>query len=236
MHLLSNLRKELQNKKDPLLSKVHQRFFKTGIGEYGEGDQFLGIKVPELRKIAKLYQDLNFRDLKSLIQSPWHEERLLSLFILIKQYDQANDENQKTTLYNFYIKNIPFVNNWDLVDLSAPNMVGRHLFNQDKSILKKWAKSKNLWERRIAIVSTHCFIRHNLFDHTLKIAKLLLNDSEDLIHKAVGWMLREVGKRNLDVEERFLKQYYKIMPRTMLRYAIERFEENKRQDYLKGRI
>lgn len=236
MDALTTLRKKLKNSSNPEQAVILQGFFKTGTGEYGEGDKFIGLRVPELRKLAKQYQSLNFADLKSLIQSPIHEERLLALLILIKKYNEAKNEKQKDIIYRFYTTHLSSINNWDLVDLSAPYITGHYLFNKDKSILKKWAQSKDLWKRRIAIVSTVYFIRQNHFQDTLEIAEILLNDTQDLIHKAVGWMLREIGKRDLKIEESFLKQYYKTMPRTMLRYAIERFEENKRQAYLKGRI
>jgi 3-methyladenine DNA glycosylase AlkD len=268
MSSLKDLRKALREKSDPTLAAFHQCYFKTGSGEYGEGDQFLGVKVPGIRKLSRSYLALNFQDLQSLLHSPIHEERLIALFILIEQYDRAKDETRRTKIYRFYIDHLQCINHWDLVDQSAPWIVGGYLFDKrychsresgnpekalnvvhsclclydvdgisnEKSVLEKLAKSNDLWKKRIAIIATLYFIKQDRFDETLKIAKLLLHDKHDLIHKAVGWMLREIGKRNLGVEEVFLKKYYKIMPRTMLRYAVERFEESKRQAYLKGTV
>lgn len=212
-----------------------QRFFKTGKGEYGEGDIFVGIKVPVQRKIAKQFRDLSFDDIGHLIKSKIHEERLISLFILVDQYQKA-DENRKEKIYSFYLKNRKYVNNWDLVDLSAPKIVGVHLLNKNKSILIKYAKSSNLWEKRVAMLSTYTFIKNGGFETTLQISDILLNDKHDLIHKAVGWMLREIGKKDIKVLEEYLKDRYEKMPRTMLRYAIEKFPEQKRKKYLKGSI
>lgn len=225
------LKKELKKISSPRQAEVLQGFFKTGKGEYGEGDIFLGIKVPEQRKVADKFQELSLKDLEKLLNGKIHEYRMTSLFILIKQYKKA-DEREKKKIFDFYLKNTKNINNWDLVDLSAPKIVGDYLLNKPKNVLYKLAKSENLWERRIAIVSTWIIIRNNEFDYTLKIAKILLNDKHDLIHKAVGWMLREVGKRDQKIEEEFLKKHYLKMPRVMLRYAIERFEEKKRRFYL----
>jgi len=230
---LSKLQKELKSLSDPKQAKILQSFFKTGKGDYGEGDIFLGIKVPIQRKIIKAYQDLNFLDLQKLLNSKIHEHRLCALFILIAQYKNASQE-KKEKIYKFYLKNAKRINNWDLVDLSAPNIVGDFLLDKDRKVLYKLVKSKNLWERRISILSTYSFIRNNNFKDTLKLAEILLKDEHDLIHKAVGWMLREIGKRDQKVEEKFLKKYYKEMPRIMLRYAIEKFNESKRQSYLKS--
>ena len=213
------------------VAKTMQWFFKTGKGEYGEGDVFVGLKVPTQRKLANEFRELSFNDLKVLLSSPIHEERLISLFILVDKFNKG-DYIEKEKIFTFYIKNRRSVNNWDLVDLSAPKIVGKHLLNRDKSILIKLSDSKKLWERRIAILSTYEFIRNKKYDTTLKIAKILLNDNHDLIHKAVGWMLREIGKKDLMVEENFLKNNYKKMPRTMLRYAIEKFPDAKRKKYL----
>jgi len=232
---LKKLEKELKKEANKKQAKLLQGFFKTGKGEYGEGDVFLGIKVPVQRKIAKLFLNLSLRDLQSLLNSKIHEKRLISLFILIYKYNQA-DELRKKQIFEFYLKNARQVNNWDLVDLSAPNISGDYLLNKDRRILYKLARSKNLWERRISILSTFAFIRDNDFSDSLKISEILLKDRHDLIHKAVGWMLRELGKRNQPILEIFLKKHYKNMPRTMLRYSIERFEETKRQKYLKGEI
>jgi 3-methyladenine DNA glycosylase AlkD len=212
-----------------------QRFFKTGKGEYGEGDIFAGIKVPVSRKIANQFKDLSFTDLQKVIKSKIHEERLISLFILVARYKKA-DEKEKEKIFNFYLRNISYVNNWDLVDLSAEKIIGAYLIDKDKRLLFDLVNSNSIWERRIAIISTFYFIKANQFAATLKISELLLKDKHDLIHKAVGWMLRETGKRDIQAEEIFLQKYYKKMPRTMLRYAIEKFPEEKRLDYLKGHV
>lgn len=232
---LNELRKTIKKSVNPAQAKILSRFFKTGKGEYGEGDKFLGIKVPVTRAIAKQFKDLSLDEIQELIKSPIHEERLIALFILIEQYRKA-DEQKKKIIYGFYLKNTKRINNWDLVDLSAEKIIGTYLFNKDKNILFNLARSKNLWERRIAIMSTYHFIRNEFYDTALEIAVVLLKDEHDLIHKAVGWMLREIGNRNIEVEEKYLKNNYKTMPRTMLRYAIEKFPEKKRQAYLKGKI
>lgn len=230
--MIIDLQKELRLLADPQKAKILARFFKTGKGEYGEGDKLLGIVVPTQRQVAKKYQDLSPKDLQALLNSPIHEKRLVSLLILLMQYKKGSDERKKE-LVDFYLKNTPSINNWDLVDLSCGYILGDYLLNKDRSILYKFAVSKNIWERRIAIITTFWFIRNNQFEDTFKIAKLLLKDSHDLIHKAVGWMLREVGKRDQEKEEEFLKKYYKIMPRTALRYAIEKFNAQKRKFYLR---
>ena len=232
---LKNLRTILKSHANSEQAKVYLRFFKTGKGEYGEGDQFLGIKVPVSRSIAKQFKDLLLTEIQELLNSQVHEERLIGLFILVEQYRKA-DEMKRQTIYEFYLKNAKRVNNWDLVDLSAEKIIGAYLLDKNKQVLFKLAKSKNLWEKRISIMSTFHFIRNGFYDTTLEIADVLLKDEHDLIHKAVGWMLREIGNRNLAEEEKFLKKRYKTMPRTMLRYAIEKFPEQKRQAYLKGKI
>ena len=232
---LKNLREILKKHANPAQTKIHLRFFKTGKGEYGEGDKFLGIKVPVSRQIAKEFKDLSLDDIQDLLNSKIHEERLIALFILTEQY-RKGDEEKKKFIYNFYLKNTKQVNNWDLVDLSAERIIGAYLLDKDKQILFKLAQSKNLWERRIAVISTFNFIRNGIYDATVEISDILLNDDHDLIHKAVGWMLREIGNRNLSAEESYLKKHYKNMPRTMLRYAIEKFPEKKRQAYLKGKV
>lgn len=229
--MLRALKKELSRAANPAKAKTLRRFFKTGRGEYGEGDQFLGITVPELREIAKKYYEFSLSELEQLLYSKLHEVRLIALLILVEQFKRSALGKQKK-IYTFYLKNARRVNNWDLVDVSAHRIVGAHLFVQDKKMLSALARSQNLWERRIAIVSTLFNIQQKEFATTLEIAELLLQDEHNLIHKAVGWMLREVGKRSLVAEEAFLKRYYKKMPRTMLRYAIERFPEKKRRRYL----
>jgi len=224
--------KQLANKEK---AEVLQRFFKTGPGEYGEGDVFLGIKVPDLRKVAKDFQDISTEDVIVLLESAIHEERLLALLVLVRKYVKGN-ETAKKRIYRLYLKKTKFINSWDLVDGSAHHIVGDYLMDKNKAPLYRLAKSEDLWERRIAILATFYFIKHGKYEETLKIARILLTDREDLIHKAVGWMLREIGKRDMIFEEMFLKQHYKEMPRTMLRYAIEKFPEPKRQKYLKGEI
>ena len=212
-------------------AKVSQRFFKTGKGEYGEGDIFIGITVPDTRLVARRFYDLPLVEVQKLLQSAIHEERLCALLMLVDMH-QKGDKKNRNDIYSFYLKNLSHVNNWDLVDLSADKIVGAYLNDKPKNILYRLARSKNVWQRRIAIVATFYFIKNNTFSETLKISKMFLDDPHDLIHKASGWMLREVGKRSLLTEEKFLKKYYKIMPRTMLRYAIERFPEGKRKYYL----
>ena len=234
--MLDNFKKELQGAANPEQAKQLQRFFKTGVGQYGEGDIFLGIKVPVQRSIAKKY-DLSLKEISDLLDSGIHEERLCGLFILLNKYKKSDDKEQKQ-IFNFYLSKAERVNNWDLVDLSAGRIAGDYMFHHKEELKRiyEFAHSKNLWKRRIAIISTSYFIWKENFDDALAISELLLNDSHDLIHKAVGWMLREIGKRDLEREEEFLRAHYKDMPRTMLRYAIERFEEGKRKAYLRGEI
>jgi len=229
---LSKLNKEIKKAANPKQAQNLQKFFKTNKGEYGQGDIFLGIKVPIQRKIAKKYNNLSLVALKKLISSKIHERRLIALFILIDQSKKGDHQLQKK-IFNFYLKNIKYINNWDLVDLSAPNIVGCFLLDKKRNILDKLVKSKNLWQKRIAIISTFTFIKNHQFIDTLKISHMLLLDKHDLIHKAVGWMLREVGKRDQKIEEKFLINNYQKMPRTMLRYAIEKFSQTKRKFYLK---
>jgi len=226
--------KEFEKLANPEKAQQLQRFFKTGKGQYGEGDIFLGIVVPEQRKLANKF-DLKLDEIQKLLSSKIHEHRLTSLFILIKKYKKAikeKNEKLKKEIYDFYIKNAKNINNWDLVDLSAPNIMGNFLLDKDKSILYRLAKSGNLWERRIAVLSTFHFIKVNRFDDALKIAELLLNDEHDLIHKAVGWMLREIGKRDKGVLINFLEEHYKEMPRTMLRYSLEKLSKKEKQKYM----
>ncbi len=209
------------------------RFFKCGKNEYGEGDIFIGVMVPDIRTVAKNNIDLIFTDLKILINSKIHEERLLSLFILVLKYQKSKILTDKKKCIDFYLKNLKGVNNWDLVDLSCYKLLGNWLLDKPRDLLYEFANSDNLWKKRISIVSTYEFIRNGEFDDTIKIAKILLKDNHDLIHKAVGWMLREMGKRDILVLENFLKdENYKKMPRTMLRYAIEKMADDKRRGYL----
>lgn len=216
---------------DPEIAEHSQRFFKTGAGEYGEGDQFLGIRVPNIRKVAREFKNLSLEETEKLLHSDWHEERLCALIILSNRSQKADDRGLKK-IFELYLANTEHVNNWDLVDTSAEDIVGRYLADKDRNLLYNLAQSKSLWERRIAIISTFHFIKNEEFDDTLAISELLLDDDHDLIHKAVGWMLREVGKRDQDTEEKFLDEHKHVMPRTMLRYAIEKFPESKRQQYL----
>ncbi len=227
---------EIRKLADEGIAKHSLRFFKTDKGEYGYGDIFLGVRAPKIRLIAKKHIDISLADMKILIKSKYHEERFLGLIILVNKYSKTKDNETRNQLYNIYVSSFKYINNWDLVDVTCAHVIGKHLMDKDRSILYTWAKSEDLWTKRIAIVSTHCFIRKNELQDTFKIAEILLNDEHDLIHKAVGWMLREAGKRDLEKEEIFLKKYYNIMPRTMLRYAIERFPEPKRQKYLRGTI
>ncbi len=216
-------------------AKALERFFKTGRGEYGEGDRFLGATVPNLRAVAREHWGAPFSALGELIRSRVHEERLVALLMLVFKFSRGDDSDRERA-FSFYLRNTRHVNNWDLVDLSAGKIVGEYLAGRDKSVLYELARSEDLWERRIAIIATSAFIRRGDYSHTLRIADVLLEDDHDLIHKAVGWMLREVGKRDSRVEEDFLRRRYKRMPRTMLRYAIERFPEPRRRKYLMGTV
>lgn len=230
LKMLSQLKQDLNKLEHKEKAKILQRFFKTNKGEYGEGDIFLGIKVPEQRKIANKY-DLNLKQIQELLSSKIHEYRLTALFTLIQKYKKAN-QTEKQEIFNFYLKNTNNINNWDLVDLSAPKILGDYLLNKERTTIYQLAKSNNLWENRISILSTYQFIKNNQFEDTLNISKILLTNKHDLIHKAVGWMLREIGKKDLQILEQFLKQHHKQMPRTMLRYSIEKFSKAKRKVYL----
>ena len=216
-------------------AKNLQWFFKTGPGEYGEGDVFAGLRVPEIRKLAKEYRSLSLSTAVTLLQSPIHEARLLALLIMVQAYKQG-DAVLKGQIFSIYLQNTRFINSWDLVDLSAHHIVGAHLCDTSHDPLYTLAASDLIWERRISIMATFHFIRKGRFATALSIAQKLLQDREDLIHKAVGWMLREIGNRDRAAEESFLRAYYKTMPRTMLRYSIEKFPEDLRQNYLKGKI
>ena len=232
---LITFKQQLKKAGNKKTAETLQWFFKTGKGEYGEGDKFLGIKVPQIREIAKVNKDLTTSEIQKALKSKFHEERLCALLILVERYSKSN-EKTKGEIAKFYLDNTKYINNWDLVDLTAPKILGKHLLTRNRKILFELAVSENLWERRISILSTFWFIREKQFQDSLKIAKMLLNDEHDLIHKAVGWMLREIGKRDLETEEKFLKKHYNKMPRTMLRYAIEKFPEKKRLRYLNGII
>lgn len=232
---LSGLRADLRMRADVKKARLLRGFFKTGPGEYAEGDVFLGVTVPVLRSISKKYKDLPFCDAIKLLKSSIHEERLLSLFLLIEGFRREGPEGKKR-IYRAYLKHTKFINNWDLVDVTAKHIVGEYLSDKDRLPIYRLARSGSLWERRIAVLSTFNFIDRNDFKDALAVATVLINDRHDLMHKAVGWMLREIGKRDIALEEKFLKKYYKKMPRTMLRYAIERFPEDKRRKYLKGAV
>ncbi|NQV08229.1 DNA alkylation repair protein [Candidatus Woesearchaeota archaeon] len=230
--MLENLKKDLAKHGSKKKAKLLQGFFKTGKGEYGEGDIFLGVMVPKTREVAKKYKHLSFSDTKKLLKSKIHEHRQCALLILVHNFENG-DNKEKRKIVDFYLANTKYVNNWDLVDLTAHKILGAYYFDKNRSILYKLAKSKDLWEKRISVVSTFWFIRYNDFKDSLKLAEIHLNDDHDLMHKAVGWMLREIGKKDQKTEEKFLKKYHKTMPRTMLRYSIERFSENKRKFYMK---
>ena len=230
MNLLMQLKTTLQNSISIPPHKASS-FFKTGAGHYAEGDEFIGVTVPNLRKIAKQFMSLTLDDLQNLLESKINEERLLALIILTQQYQNGSDTS-KEPFYQFYVQNIKYVNNWNLVDASAHLIIGAHLWDKDKSSLLELATSEILWERRIGVVSTLYFIRKNDLAWTFKIATLLQGDTHDLIHKAVGWMLREAGKRDQAQLVKFLEQHISSMPRTMLRYAIEKFPEDMRKRYL----
>ncbi len=233
--MLNLLIKDIESHADEKRAKISQSFFKTGKGEYGEGDVFIGLTMPQQRKIAKKYLSLSFPKIQELLKNKIHEHRMIGLIILVEKYKKAS-EDEKANIFNFYLNNSKNINNWDLVDVTAPHVVGDFLFDKDKKVLYDLVHSKNLWEKRIAIVSTSNFIGRDEFEDALAISEILLNDSHDLIHKAVGWMLREVGKRDVDVLRNFLKGNYENLPRTTLRYAIEKFEEGERKKWLRGNI
>lgn len=230
-----NIQKELKRLGNKEYTARLRKYFKTGKGEYGEGDKFLGIRVPVLRKLAEKYRKISIGEASELLKLQFHEERLFSLLVLVEIFKRADNKDKKR-IYTVYLSNTEFINNWDLVDASAGHIVGAYLLTRDKKPIYMLARSKILWERRISIMSTSHFIKYNKFVDSLNIAEILLDDEEDLIHKAVGWMLREIGKRDFELVERFLGKYYKGMPRTMLRYAIEKFPEEKRKSYLKGEL
>jgi 3-methyladenine DNA glycosylase AlkD len=232
---VQNIQKTLRSLADRKTALELQRFFKTKKGEYGESDRFLGIRVPKLRSYLNACKDISIFEISTLLKSAFHEERMFSLLMLVSRFLKGDDKEKKS-VYETYLKHTEYINSWDLVDCSAHQIVGAYLMMRDKQPIYDLAVSDVLWERRIAMVSTFYFIKHHEFEDALAIAKMLKTDTEDLIHKAVGWMLREIGKRDLLSEEKFLKLHYKTMPRTMLRYAIEKFEEEKRQAYLKGNI
>ncbi|MDX2445856.1 MAG: DNA alkylation repair protein [Desulfobacterales bacterium] len=232
---ITALQKRVRQLGNHEIARHHQGFFKTGKGEYGEGDRFIGIRVPVLRKLASQQKDMSLEAASNLLGSEFHEERQLSLLILVSLFNKGT-QKEKHAVYKVYLENTRFINNWDLVDCSAQHIIGAYLFTHNRKPIYRLARSKLLWERRISIMSTFYFIIRNEFDDTLNLSEKLKYDPEDLIHKAVGWMLREIGNRNLVIEEMFLKTHYQDMPRTMLRYAIEKLPEKKRKAYLKGKI
>jgi 3-methyladenine DNA glycosylase AlkD len=229
---MKTIRGELKRVANEEKASVLMRFFKTGKGEYGEEDIFVGVTVPETRKAARTFLDTPVSELIPSLKSPYHEERLTALLVLVEKYKKAKTEKEKKVVVDFYLKNKYAVNNWDLVDLTADKILGNYLIDKDRKILYHYIQSKNLWERRMAVIATFAFIRKNDFNDTFKLCEKLLTDKHDLIHKACGWMLREIGKRDEKALEAFLKKHVQRMPRTMLRYAIERFPEKKRKAYL----
>ncbi|MBU0580527.1 MAG: DNA alkylation repair protein [Candidatus Margulisbacteria bacterium] len=232
---MQNIKKELAKYIDPEKAKIYPRFFMAGIGEYGEGDIFIGVTVPNIQKIAKKYINLPFPEIKTLLSAKIHEYRCLAVHVLIYRYQKGSKQEQEK-IAKFYLANLKGINNWDLVDISTPKILGHYLFDKDRSVIYKFSKANSLWLQRISIMTTFYFIRQNDFADTLKLAKFFLNHKHDLIHKAAGWMLREIGKRDKKVEVAFLNKHYKNMPRTMLRYAIEKFPKKERIKYLKGSI
>ncbi len=231
---LTEIRAELHRHAYPARAALMQGFFKTGPGGYGEGDRFIGLTVPQVRGVVKLAAEASPKVVSSLLKSPIHEERLTALLIWVRQFAKG-DEVRREAIYEGYLEHTRWINNWDLVDTSARDIVGAWLADKDRRVLYTLAKSASLWERRIAIVATFYFIREEEFQDTLAISELLLEDDEDLMHKATGWMLREVGKRDQGTMESFLVKHQRRMPRTMLRYAIEKLPEGRRQAYLQGK-
>jgi len=231
--MLNDLISELKKFENKEKAKTLKKFFKTNAGEYGEGDIFLGISVPQQREIAKKYSGMSLPKIQKLLDSKIHEHRLIALLILMNKFKKA-DERTQGDIFNFYVKNSEKINNWDLVDISSPHIVGKFLFNKKKDILYEFAQSNNLWKKRISVVSCCYFIKQEEYNDALRIFEILLRDEHDLIHKAIGWMLREIGKRDEKVLLKFLKKHYKNLPRTTLRYAIEKFKQEKRKELLKG--
>ena len=227
--------KYLKNLANPEIAEHSQKFFKTGEGEYGSGDKFLGIRVPVIRKAVRKFKTLPLNTAEELLKSEYHEIRLFALLLFVLRFNKS-DNDERDEIFHIYTGNTVYINNWDLVDSSAHYIVGAYLQDKDRSLLYKFAESPSLWERRIAIMSTFYYIKNNEFKDALNLSEFLLNDAEDLIHKAAGWMLREIGNRDKTAEIEFLKNYYRHMPRTMLRYAIEKFSPEERQRYLKGKV
>lgn len=230
--MAQTIHKDIRSFADPEKALQAMRYFKTAPGDYGAGDVFIGLTVPQSRKLAKKYQDISLRDVEMLLTSEIHEERLIALLILVKRFSQS-DEKEQTKIFKFFLKNRKYVNNWDLVDSSAPTILGGYLFKRDRSVLQNLVRSKNLWDRRMAVLATFAFILNGEGKETLRLARILLKDDHDLIHKAVGWMLREVGKKVSEKDLKiFLDKYATQMPRTMLRYSLERLSVKDRQRYM----
>lgn len=229
------MRDALRPLADSQIASHSARFFKSAPGEYGEGDHFLGIRVPVLRRQVKAFRGAPLTAVRVLLRSRYHEERLFAVLLLVSKYGRGDDD-EKQRVYDVYMANRRFVNNWDIVDSSAHLIVGPHLAEGDRAAIYSLARSGSMWDRRIAMMSTYHYIRGQDYRDALKIARILREDDQDLIHKVVGWMLREIGKRDRAVEERFLRSNYKKMPRTMLRYAIEKFPESRRKAYLHGKV
>lgn len=236
--ILCSIKKELQQYANPEKAKGLKKFFQAFPGGYAEGDSFLGVKVPDQRKVAKRhYKDVPLAEVEKLLQEEFHEYRLTALLILTYKYAKAKTKEEKQEIVDLYLRNLAFVNNWDLVDSSAEKILGPYLLDKDdRNILYELASSGDLWKQRVAVIATFHFIRNGQFEDTFRLAERLLNHEHDLIHKAVGWMLREVGNKSRSAEEAFLKKHYKKMPRTMLRYAIEKFDPERRRMYLRGEI
>ena len=229
---MSVLEKELKPLGNIEIARHSQGFFKTGKGEYGEGDVFLGIRVPKLREVAKIHRDLSLPEIKKSLKSQFHEVRLCGFIVLVNKYNFVKENSEKQKYYQLFVDHFQYLNNWDLVDTTCHKIIGPHLFESKRRELYQWAKSDNLWVRRVSIISTFYFIRKGQLDDSYKLAKILLGDEHDLIHKAVGWVLRECGKKDRARLEKFILTHYSKMPRTMLRYAIEKFPEKRRKEIL----
>lgn len=235
--LVEQIKAALKDKAIPEKAAFFPRFFKSGPGEYGEGDKFLGVKVPEQRKIAKsVFKEISLGEIETLMHDPYHEVRLTGVMILVYRYEKLKFDEERKELVDFYLSNLKWVNNWDLVDVSCHHILGHYYLNRDKSLFYELAAKDHLWSQRVAMVTTYYWIKRGEFEDALALAKRFLDHPHDLMHKAVGWMLREIGNQDFEVEYEFLKKHYQQMPRTALRYAIEKFDEDLRQDFLKGRI
>lgn len=227
----------LKDKAIPEKATFLPKFFKAFPGGYGEGDQFLGVVVPDQRKIAKTcFQEITLDEISVLLQNPYHEARLTALMLLVYRFEKLKSESERKEIVDFYIDHLLYINNWDLVDSSCYQILGAFYHKKDKSLLYKLAESDILWSQRVAMISSLYWIKKDDFTDALNLAEKLKNHTQDLMHKAVGWMLREIGKRDFEAELQFLKTHYQTMPRTTLRYAIEKFPEGLRQDFLKGRV